>query len=137
MSGRACTACSESLDGDPIEGIAGRYQDLRIPIELTYKFRNIVVIWRCPFCGHGWPRFDTGPMHDGAVAHLRSDTQTGYERRPQADDPVSRRPPPAELPDIDDRPVAKVPGVPLEGQRPRPRRGVQRAGARTGSPRRR
>lgn len=25
------------------------------------------LLWRCPTCGHTWPRFDRGPLHQAAL----------------------------------------------------------------------
>lgn len=134
MSHGACERCGEPLDGDELPGLRGRRRDLRRPVELTYKHRGIVVIWRCPFCGHGWPRFESGELHDAAVLHLRSEEQLSYERAPSGHQAAVKAKP-LPLPDVDpDRKVQKVKGVPLAGEQPVPRRGVQRNGARTGHP---
>lgn len=135
MSRGACPNCGESLDGDELPNLPGRTRDRRIPLELTYLFKGIVVIWRCPDCGFGWPRFDQGPMHDAVVKHLASEDQQSVERPPTGHERARQQPLP--LPEIDpDRKVRRVPGVPLEGQQPHARKGVQRAGARTGRHRR-
>lgn len=133
MTRGPCPRCGESLDGDEIPGLNGRRQDLRIPLELTYKFKGIVVIWRCTFCGHGWPRFESGPMHDDVVKHLAGEDQVRYERPPTGHQRAERKPTP--LPEVDpDRRMARNPGLPRAADQPVPRRGVQRTGARTGSP---
>lgn len=133
MTHGTCGRCGESLDGDEIPGLRGRRQDLRIPLELTYKFKGIVVVWRCPFCGHGWPRFDSGPMNDTVVKHLRGEDQARFERAPTGYAPVARKTTP--LPEVDpDRKVPRNPGLPRAADQPVPRRGVQRHGARTGAP---
>lgn len=137
MSHGVCERCGESLDGDEIPGLRGRRRDLRIPVELTYKYRDVVVIYRCPFCGFGWPRFEAGttPMYDDAVNHLAGDQQQQFERTPNMEAPGRARPSGVKpLPDVDpDRRVAKVKGLPVAPQPPAQRCGVQRAGARTGT----
>lgn len=120
-----CARCGESMDGDPIPGLPGRTTDLRLPIELTYLHRGITLVWRCPFCGFGWPRFPNGPMRDAAERHLRADEQAVFER-PATGDAPARRPTP--LPDVD--PDQRVPQMRRAWERPpRPQpRGVHRDG---------
>lgn len=104
---RACPECGESLIGDEVRGLPGRHEDLRVGVQLTYFQRHIVLIWRCPFCGHGWPRFSEGQLHDRAVGHLASENQTGFERRADShDDPP---PPPKTWTPVDEAAPAPPP----------------------------
>jgi hypothetical protein len=43
-----------------------------IPVEHPEVFDGIL-IWQCQVCGHRWPRFATGRLHEAALRILRED----------------------------------------------------------------
>lgn len=68
------------MNGPERPGLPGRHVDLRIPKGVSYIFRGKAVLWRCPFCGFGWPRYeDGGEMHKRAMAHLDAEDQKRWE----------------------------------------------------------